>query len=453
MQNLSNFLTVQKLASNTVFDFTKNKKQEEFFNAVMMAIAGKSMDRYFFYGGAIRGGKTSVCLTILFLLARKYNNSRWHIIRDSFTTLDATTIPSFEKFYPSGLRSIKKYNRDKANYYVELTNGSRIFFSSENAVRDPDLTWMLGLETNGIFLEQVESLTEKSWSKSLERVGSWYIDPMPPGIVLSTFNPTLGWIKEKIYDKWAKGELETPYYYTNALPTDNPLVTDDQWRGWDQLDSLSYDRFIKGDWTAFGVDKPFFYKFDQNKHIIPSYEQNPHLPLIVSFDFNKDPMTCTISQSLNVRHLRIFDQIEMPNGSTPELCDEIIAKYPKQIQQIEITGDATGRNRSPLIQGNINHYIIIKDKFELLDSQIKVRTSNISHKNSRVLCASVMQNADFGVTENCKDVVADLIHTEVDDTGEIIKTVKQGRHFADNVRYTIDAVFPDFISRPHLYDL
>jgi hypothetical protein len=64
-----------------------------------------------------------------------------------------------------------------------------------------------------------------------------------------------------------------------------------------------------------------------------------------------------------------------------------------------------------------------------------------------------MQNADFGVTENCKDVVADLIHTEVDDTGEIIKTVKQGRHFADNVRYTIDAVFPDFISRPHLYDL
>lgn len=117
-----------------------------------------------------------------------------------------------------------------------------------------------------------------------------------------------------------------------------------------------------------------------------------------------------------------------------------------------MTGDATGRNRSPLVQGSLNHWLIIKEKLGLKENQLLVRKQNISHKNSRVLCASVMQNADWGITENCKETISDLRGTTVDEKGEIVKNANEGRHFGDNVRYTIDAVFPEFISKPHLYE-
>lgn len=441
---------VQTSPSKVTFDFTKNEKQREFLNAVMAAVAGLSPFRYFFYGGAIRGGKTSVCVVIFWMLAKKYPNSRWVIMRDSFTTLEATTIPSFEKFFPEGSNSIKKYNRNRANYYVELTNGSRIFFASESLNHDKDLSWMLGLEVNGIMLEQVESLSELAWAKALERCGSWYIDPMPPGLILATFNPTLTWVKKKVYDVYNRGELKAPYFYVNALPTDNPLVTEDQWRGWSQMDALSYARFIKGDWSAFGVDKPFFYSFKHEAHI-KQHEPNPHLPLVLSFDFNKDPMTCTIGQSVHVRNLAIFDEMKIKNGSTIELCEMVKAKYNRWLGRIFITGDASGKSRSPLVRGGVNHYIIIKKELNVKDNQFNVRSSNLSHINSRVLCNSVIQNGEFSISANCEEAISDLSSTAVNDDGEIIKTVGEGRHFCDNIRYMIDATFPDWLTHPNKY--
>lgn len=441
-----------KSKSKAVFDFTKNAKQQTFFEAVMRAVAGKSLFRYFFYGGAIRGGKTAVCIATLYILAKKYPNSRWHIIRDSFTTLEATTIPSFEKFFPAGSKSIKKYSRNPSNYFVEFVNGSKIFFVSESLNSDKDLTWMLGLETNGIMLEQVESLSEKCWEKALERCGSWYIDPMPPGLILATFNPTLTWIKAKIYDKYAKGELKSPYFYINALPTDNPMVTDDQWNAWNQMDEVSYARFVKGDWSAFAVDKPFLYSFSYAKHVKAiEYTPNPHLNIIISFDFNKDPMTCSIGQRLDVRTLIVFDRFKLPNSSTPQLCDHIMAKYPHFKFKMDVTGDSTGSNRSPMVVGEVNHYTIIKHKLFLRDDNLKVQTKNKDLDASRLLCNSILQNAEIIVTENCTELINDLTSTQVDNEGKIVKTKDNGRHEFDNFRYLLEAEFPDFLTNPHKY--
>lgn len=39
----------------------------------------------------------------------------------------------------------------------------------------------LGLETNGVLLEQTEELSLKLFEKALERTGSWYIPKMLKG--------------------------------------------------------------------------------------------------------------------------------------------------------------------------------------------------------------------------------------------------------------------------------
>ena len=58
-------------------DVTRNVKQQELFNQTMYSIAKKragqsDYNKYFFYGGAIRGGKTFCILTILTILCKMF---------------------------------------------------------------------------------------------------------------------------------------------------------------------------------------------------------------------------------------------------------------------------------------------------------------------------------------------------------------------------------------------
>lgn len=217
-----------------------------------------------------------------------------------------------------------------------------------------------------------------------------------------------------------------------------------------QLDTLTFQQeYLAEDVDA--NDRPFLYSFDPKKHVIADYKPNVNLPITISFDFNKDPMTCVIAQQPSVKQLRIFDEMKILDGSTPELCERIIAKYPRWLGNIYITGDASGKNRSPLVRGSLNHYAIIRNRLNVKDRFFEVRSANISHINSRILCNSVIQNSDFAITKNCKEIILDCSNAVVDEEGELIKTAIDGRHFFDGVRYLIDAKFHDFISKPSKY--
>jgi hypothetical protein len=232
---------------------------------------------------------------------------------------------------------------------------------------------------------------------------------------------------------------------------DNPYLDPEEINGAkNQLDDITFrQEYLAEDVDA--NDSPFLYSFEENRHVISDYKPNINLPIIISFDFNKEPMTCIVGQSLGVRNITLFDEMKINNGSTPELCEMITAKYKDWLGRIVITGDASGHSRSSLVRGGLNHYIIIKKALMIKDYQMKVRKSNLSHINSRMLCNSVIQNAEFAITENCRETILDCIYASVDEHGQLIKTTEQGRHFFDNVRYMIDAQFYDFISTPNKY--
>lgn len=218
-----------------------------------------------------------------------------------------------------------------------------------------------------------------------------------------------------------------------------------------QLDQITFDQEYMAEDVDLN-DRPFLYAFNREQHVTKErYTPNPHLNLIISFDFNKDPMTCSIGQMLNVRKLRVFDAMKIENGSTPELCDKIIAKYPDFIFKIDVTGDSTGNNRSPLLIGEVNHYTIIKQKLKLKNDNLKVRTKNADLSASRVVCNSILQNAEVLISEELIEFINDLAFASVDDKGDLIKTSAQGLHFFDNFRYMLDVSYPNFIDKPHLY--
>jgi hypothetical protein len=432
--------------SNSKVLFEPFPKQQQFIEAVF---SGKYS--FLCYGGAMGGGKSFVCLAVLILLAKVYPRSKWCVIRESLPTLKKTSLETFKKLVPTNF--VKSYNQQEQIYTFQ--NDSQIMFMSEDFAHDKDFDRFKGLEVNGFLLEQIEELQEKLLEVCFVRAGRWLIDKMPPRpLILANVNPTLSWPKLKVFDRYVKRTLPNDWFYEPAKISDNPVLYNDvnyMHNVTAHLDDLTRRRLIDGDWSAFAVDKPYLYNFSIDKHIVHSYKPNPHLPILVSFDFNVEPMTATVGQKIDDLTGYIFDEFEINNGSTEEMCALIRAKYKDWYLNTQVTGDASGRNRTAITQGNLNHYRVIKDSLQLLDRDLLVPKTNPQHKDSRVHCNSVLQHAKFYLTGNCEKVKMDCIYAQVDEFGELVKTKEQGRHFFDGYRYMCHAFYPDFISRPEKY--
>ena len=172
---------------------------------------------FILYGGAIRGGKSVWGLTALLIMCQVFPRSRWCVIREDMEKIRTTTIPSFRKLEPSG-------NIRQSPFEYQHPNGSIILFKSENYAQDKDLDWMKGLEVNGFLFEEINECQEQTFYKAFERAGSWIIPHatrQPKPTILATCNPTFGWVKKVVYDKWKSNTLPEKWMYIPAKITDN----------------------------------------------------------------------------------------------------------------------------------------------------------------------------------------------------------------------------------------
>jgi len=406
-----------------------NPKQLKFLKTVL----DDNDLRYFAYGGAIRGGKSYVVLFILHQLCLKYPKSRWVVVRADLPVLKSTTIPSFNK-----LIETSKYGRwNLSEHSFTYNNGSKLIFKSENIQNDPQLNDFLGLECNGFFLEQAEELSEKTWQKSLERVGSWYIENMPKAIILTTFNPNQTWIKEMFYDPFRNGDLKAPYYFESALPKDNPFVTPDQWNAWGMMHERYKLQFIEGDWTDFTDNNNLWaFAFDRKKHVSKPSIDSAHL-LYLSFDFNKNPICCSVIQHYN-ETVKVIETIKLPNSDIYQMCKHIKAIYPNYIYMV--TGDASGQSMSAMVQDNLNYYRIIIKELNISNAQVKVPTVNPRLEDNQVLVNSLLSNYKIEIHEaKAKALIYDLSNVKMLADGTIQKTErtdpKQQADALDTFRY------------------
>lgn len=430
-------------------DLTKNPKQQQFVDDVLSAAFGDNPFRYLFYGGAIRGGKTFSGLICLILLCRIFPGSVWYVIRESFPKLEKTSIPSLGKILHNSPNW--RWRRDKSNYYVEyVKNGSRIHFAAENYSADPELKWMLGLECNGFLLEQVEELQEATFNMCISRAGTWYIEIMPTPLILSTFNPTQTWVKQRVFEKWRDGTLEPPYYFLEAKAEDNAFVTAEQWAGWEHLPEEMRARFITASWEFSKPPNVFAYAYDERDAIVgpdgralyidrriqqageivtqrvrqgghyKDVGYNSDYPLYLSFDFNVEPITCLAAQHGPMREwIHIIKEYRLLVSDIWALCDHIVTHVPHAF--FMVTGDASGTARQAISKDNKNYYQIIKKKLVIGPQQLKVPRSNPRIRNTRVLCNGLLQNhPNYWINKNaCPHLNIDLNTITVDGHGKI----------------------------------
>lgn len=187
----------------------------------------------------------------------------------------------------------------------------------------------------------------------------------------------------------------------------------------------------------------FCYTFDPVKHIRTT-TVNPGWEIKLSFDFNRDPITCLVSQDDGIKTKNYIEQIKLSNSNIYDLCNYIKAKYGRSL--MIVTGDATGRNSSALVHDSLNYFKIIKSQLGLGDRQMRQPVSNPTLIENRVLVNSAFHHLDISIDPiNCKALIFDLEHAAVLPDGSLDKSDRSDMtkqlDALDCLRYDLNTFF------------
>lgn len=329
--------------------------------------------QFILFGGAMGGGKTFFGLSAFLIMCQIFKGSRWCVIRENTEKLRTTTIPSFKKLRPSG--------RLRENPY-EYThpNGSVIVFKGENYDNDKELDWLKGFECCGFLFEEINECREDTLDIAFGRCGRWECEPRPKPLILATCNPSLGWVKKRVYEKWENGTLPPTWLYIPSKVTDNPHLTPEYLESLKNMPRYKYEVFVNGNWNIqLKVGGEFYKCFEIDKHV-GQCSYNPSLPLHISWDDNVNPyLPCGIFQ-IEGKELRMIDEIAgiNPYNTISAVCAEITRKYQSHSAGLFIYGDATAKKEDTKLEKGHNFYKIIQERLAHFKPQLRVLSSNPS---------------------------------------------------------------------------
>jgi len=203
----------------------------------------------------------------------------------------------------------------------------------------------------------------------------------------------------------------------NLSSYDNPYMDKEEIDAARQtMDELSFRCEILAEDVSV-ANNPFAYAFDKDRHIT-AVEYNSLYPVVLSFDFNVDPITCIAVQHVE-GCIKVIKEFYLRNSDIYQLTDAILTAFPKAV--FTVTGDATGANRSALTQGNYGYYDVVQRRLNLGRQQMRQPAVNPSIRDTRVLVNSLLQNYCVQIDPSCEWLIKDLQYVEVDGDGDIIK--------------------------------
>jgi len=385
---------------------------------------------FILYGGAIRGGKTFWGLTSLLILCRIFPGSRWCVIREDMEKIRTTTIPSFRKLEAPG-------ELKQSPFEYHHPNGSVILFKSENFEQDKELDWMRGLEVNGILFEEMNECQQQTFYKAFERVGSWIIShgkSQPKPIIIATCNPTFGWVKNIIYDRWKNGTLPEDWKYIPAKITDNPHLPQAYIDNLKNLPQFEYMVFVEGNWDIqLKTGGEFLHAFELSKHVKRT-KFDESLTLHFSMDSNVFPyIAISVFQLIKIETGWIIKQIDELPAIDPEnsaaRAGQKIVKYLQKIgytQTVYLYGDRSTKSRNNIDEDKRSFFKIVVEAIKNAGytTQDKMKSAP-SVASIGDFVNAVMEGSIKGISieigENCKTSIGDYIETKKDKDGSILK--------------------------------
>lgn len=438
-------------------------KQRLAILTILNHVYGNIKTSMLLFGGAIRGGKTYAAIFIALMLCEIFPRSRWAIIRKNAQRIRENTIPSFNKLIYEN-----PYIKGELRYSPEIKwihhNESEILFKGENLDRDPDLDKYKGFECNGFIFEEMNECSYQMFLKGIERAGSWIIPGMtvqPHPFVMGTCNPTWGWVKEKIYDPYERGELPDNWKYIPAKITDNPYLPESYKEALKMLPKFEYLVFVEGDWNVrLKTGGEFLKAFELNDHVRQVYYDSDKT-IHVSIDNNVLPYIAISLWQIDKKEkgyvLNKFHEIaaEDPNN-TARRAGKTLLKYLREIDyadKIYLYGDATTKQRNTIDDENKSFLTLFEQPLKDAGYKIDERffRSNPPVASTGEFINEILENNIYDIeifySETCIKSINDNIEIKEDKDGNMLKIrekhPKSGAayepygHFLDTDRYFI----------------
>ena len=189
------------------------------------------------------------------------------------------------------------------------------------------------------------------------------------------------------------------------------------------------------------------YAYDPQKHLC-DFELDNSKETILSFDFNRNPMTCSVVQTDHIISLDIYETIKLPNSDIYQMCEYIRTLYGNRL--LVVTGDASGNSGSAMVQDNLNYYKIIANELNLNIRHFQVPTINPSIAKNRVLVNSLLSRGEVRLNkEKTKPLQFDLENVSVLADGTLKKQDRtdpaQQADALDTFRYACNVFLNKFV--------
>jgi phage terminase large subunit len=412
--------------------------------------------QYVLYGGAAGGGKSVV--GCVWQIARRFEHpkSTGLIIRQTRKDIYSTVMVTFHKVAEQifkGYETPYKVNEQKDE--IQFSNGSKIYLREGRFMpQDPQYD-RLKLEVMDAWIEEGTQVDERAFIAIRPRIREHHGGSQAK--ILITSNPGQGWLKS-LYIKDKEGRtvnLQKPYSFIQAKVMDNP---DKQFAvnyaaALSDLDPITKAMYLDGNWDVSLNENPFFYALNRQLHTGQVLRISPTHYVDLSFDFNHTPTTLIVGQLSD--SACIIDHISTdPNsvtGMTPiEAACEIfrrryIATGLIRMEQVRVTGDASGMQRKADRRADENFFADIVKALGIRRNALKVPKANPLHRQSYEMLNYIManlQNGEFVIDNTLSMLISEIESAFPDEKLSLDKAKKElGLHGVDAWRYLLHLWF------------
>jgi hypothetical protein len=167
----------------------------------------------------------------------------------------------------------------------------------------------------------------------------------------------------------------------------------------------------------------FAFSYSGKKHINKCRVNYDH-PIYLSFDFNRNPISCVIVQYYEER-VRIPFVIKLENSDIYRLCTYIKNKFTapgRPEPYFIVNGDASGKAGSAMVKDNLNYFRIIKSEMNLSTGQMQQLAVNPSIEENQVLVNAVLEHVAMDIDpDNAQPLIFDLEFAEMLPDGTLKK--------------------------------
>lgn len=224
----------------------------------------KSTTRIRYLRGGVGAGKTIAGAAETIRLAVENSGFDGMVIAPSFPLLERVTLRTLLRLLPKSLiRERKKVER-----FVELHNGSRIYYGSADrpeSLEGSNLAWA--------WLDEARYASKEAWEVILARVRA---PNAPRQSILLTSTPTRGWLYETFEsDRTDTAQFVVPTASNHYLPPEYLATLRASYS-----DAL-FRRYVEGDWGA--DEHACFPEFRLDRHVLEIETQEGY-PVDVFFD-------------------------------------------------------------------------------------------------------------------------------------------------------------------------